>query len=87
MFRSVAEWPSDHVFTSLYARRHTTRELDVALGNRALRGQPSDYNHLWVAMFSRIICRLLANGKTDGEKRKTVPSVMRSVSQYGSLGR
>ena len=52
------------------------RELDIALGNHALRAQPTDYsliyasrlvNNLLVALFPRINCRLLANEKTDGD--------------------
>ena len=52
------------------------RVLDIALGNHALCAQPTDYslickyrlvNNLWVALFPRINCRLLANEKTDGD--------------------
>ena len=49
-----------------------TRELDIALGNHALRAQPTDYsisrlvNNLLIALIPRIYCRLLANEKTDG---------------------
>ena len=51
-------------------------ELDIALGNHALRAQPTDYslicryrlvNNLLVALFPKINCRLLANEKTDGD--------------------
>ena len=34
------------------------RALDIALGNHALRAQPADYS---------LICRLLANEKTDDD--------------------
>ena len=48
-----------------------TREIDIAIGNHALLMQPTDYslivNNVYVVMFPRINCRLLANEKTDGD--------------------
>ena len=48
------------------------RALDIALGNHALRAQPTDYSlictyRLVNNLFPRINCRLLANEKTDGD--------------------
>ena len=44
------------------------RALDIALGNHALRAQPTDYSLICrFALFPRINCRLLANEKTDGD--------------------